>query len=135
MNSSHNHMTFFVASDTPLLFTWWKPSSTARYAITCLLLVLLAASFRALLSGRHILERRWLRQQQEKVANRFDHIPLAKYNKHNEISSNAALDADSVEEQVREVNRTGASKQPWRIGVDLPRALLVTLISVLGYFL
>ena len=135
METSHTPMTFFIASDTPLLFAWWRPSSNAHYAVTCLILMLLAASFRALLSGKHILERRWSHQHQEKIANRFNHIPLAKYNKQSEVSSNAPLDADSIEEQIREVNRAGTSKQPWRLSVDLPRALLVTLISVLGYFL
>ncbi|KAF3022081.1 hypothetical protein E8E14_013539 [Neopestalotiopsis sp. 37M] len=49
-------MTFFYASDTSLFFQSWTPSSTGVYAATCVFLLLLAVSMRAMLALKPILE-------------------------------------------------------------------------------
>ena len=51
-------MTFFASTVTPLYSKAWTPSSTATYAGTCIFLILLATSFRALFALRGIQERK-----------------------------------------------------------------------------
>lgn len=47
----------------------------------------------------------------------------------------AVLTANGVEENVVVVQRLSRSIQPWRFSVDLPRALLVTVLAGVGYLL
>ena len=135
MDASHTQMTFFSASNTALLFPWWTPSSEYQYATTCCILVLVAGSFRALLSYKHMLERHWLHEEKDNRDDIFDHIPLARFHKRSKVSSGATLESNGGEEQVGELGRAIRSKHPWRFSVDVPRAFLVTMISTLGYFL
>ena len=45
-------MTFFTSTNTPLFSTAWTPDSTGQYAGTCIFLIALAATFRALVAAR-----------------------------------------------------------------------------------
>jgi copper transporter 1 len=47
----------------------------------------------------------------------------------------AILTANGVEEHVKVIHRPARSVQPWRFSVDLPRALLVTVMTGVGYLL
>lgn len=50
-------------------------------------------------------------------------------------SMTAILTTNGVQEDVRVVSAPVKHTQPWRFGVDLPRALLMTIAAAIGYLL
>ena len=142
-HSPHNmdmpmHMLFANSQDTPLFASGWTPTSTGSYAGTCIFLIALAIIARALLAFKAVMEQRWLH-----AARQRRYVVVAGQTPESE---RVAADADSkagvlmtaqgVEEKVRVVHRaTGPPVMPFRFSVDLPRALLVTLIVGVGYLL
>jgi hypothetical protein len=130
-------MVFFSSSSTPLFSTAWKPSSTSAYAGTCIFLILLAASFRALLAVKAVLEHRWL----DTTLNRR-YIAIAgkktagqKITEDEKVKETFLLSAQGVEEEVHVVRRQNRVTIPWRTTVDIPRAGIVTVITGVGYLL
>jgi copper transporter 1 len=52
MGMNEMAMTFFTSTSTPLFSNSWTPASTGQYAGTCIALIVLATTFRALLAVR-----------------------------------------------------------------------------------
>lgn len=106
--------TFFASTSTPLFSTKWTPSTTGKYAGTCIFIITLAFFFRGLFSYRAIRER-------------INHdIELKKKDE-----ERATLD----ERDIGAGNRKRRGNVPWEITTDVPRALLDTLIAGVGYLL
>lgn len=115
--------TLFVSTNTPLFSAQWTPSTRGQYAGTCISLITLAAVFRGLFSYRTVQEYKWrqidLRRRQVIV------------------SGKAQDNGDGLDEKdagAGNGNRKGRSR-PWRISTDVPRALLDTVVSGIGYLL
>ncbi|KAH0543483.1 hypothetical protein GP486_008574 [Trichoglossum hirsutum] len=130
-------MTFHTSIHDPLYSAAWTPHSASAYAGTCIFLIVLGALWRGSLALKAIMERRWLDaalrrryvvvagkpREAERVSQESDGKPVV------------LLTERGVEEEVRVVRSKARPVMPWRWSVDLPRALLVVLVSGLGYLL
>lgn len=137
MSMMNTSITFMVSSTTPLYLSSWTPSTSSQYAGTCIFIVVLAAIFRGLLAFKSIQEGRW----KDAELNRREMVRIGRRKKEEDAGQEAAsktavLSANGMEENVVVVQKA-AKRQfaPWRLTVDLPRALLDTLIAFVGYLM
>ena len=135
MSTSNMQNTFFTSSSTPLYSSAWHPSSPGTYAATCVFLILLAAIFRGLFAGKHLLERRWLDQTLERKYIKVRGAPTEadKIDASSESKYGTLVTARGVEEHVKVVTNKARPVMPWRLSVDLPRAAYVTITAGVGY--
>lgn len=105
---------------TALYTTSWTPQSPIAYAATCVFLVVLSVIGRALLAGKSIQEARWL------GSNKLGQDKIAKQR---------GLSEDDKDESFFVNDQPSRATQPWRLRVDLPRAVLDTVIAAVGYLL
>ncbi|KAI9844087.1 MAG: hypothetical protein M1837_005801 [Sclerophora amabilis] len=138
MSSSNMAMTFFASTHTPLFSTSWSPTTAGAYAGTCIFLVLLGTLFRSLFALRSVCERRWL----DRHLNRRFVVVAGQPSEAQRTIDDADVKAASllterggVEEEVRIVKRHARAVMPWRLSVDLPRAMLASLTAAVGYLL
>jgi copper transporter 1 len=134
--SSGMAMGFFTSTNTPLYSASWTPSSAGAYAGTCIFLIILSILFRAIFTAKAYLElkavksalkRRYVVVAGEKAV--VDKVT------DDANSMTGILTTNGVEEHVRVVSAPVSHVQPWRFSVDLPRALLMTVASGVGYLL
>ncbi|KAH0543189.1 hypothetical protein FGG08_002450 [Glutinoglossum americanum] len=128
---------FHISTTDPLYVASWAPHSSSAYAGTCIFLIILAALWRGLFALKAIVERRWVDQ-----ALRRRYIVVAGKPRESERTSQESegkgvvlLTERGVEEEVRVVRSKARGVMPWRFSVDLPRALMVLVISAVGYLL
>ncbi|KAI9831532.1 MAG: hypothetical protein M1826_003422 [Phylliscum demangeonii] len=137
MHVSSMAMTFFQSNQTPLYALGWTPHSTAAYAGSCIFLILLAFSLRSLMAVRLRLERYWL----DRHLNRRYVVVAGRGSEKDRVALDAGTETALLispaghEEDVRVVRRHVRALLPWRLSVDLPRALLVTLLAAVAYLL
>jgi copper transporter 1 len=112
------------------------PANAGQYAGTCIFLIFLAIALRAIFTAKSFLEMKAL---EGALKRRYVVVAGEKM-----VSERAANDGDSmtgilttngVQEDVRVVSAPVKHIQPWRFGVDLPRALLMTIATAIGYLL
>jgi len=136
MDASEMVMAFFNSRETPLYSKNWAPSTTGGYAGTCIFLIILTVVYRSLFAVKHILESRWADKAWDRryvvVAGKQ---PVSEQARTDPDLKTAILTANGVEESVKIVHRPARGVQPWRFSVDLPRALLVTVMAGIGYLL
>lgn len=130
-------MAFFTSTSTTLFSSAWTPGSTGAYAGTCIFLIFLAAFFRGLAAGKHVLEHRWLDQELNRRYVVVRGIPTeAERISSDTDGKNATLISErGVEEHVKVVRKSRRTITPWRFSVDLPRAAYATLMAGVGYLL
>ena len=137
-SSSHNGMAmaFFTATNTPLFSEAWTPSTAGQYAGTCIFLIILTILLLAIFTAKTFLE---VRAVQSALKRRYVVVASEKT-----VVDKVADDADSmtgilttngVQEDVRVVSAPVSHIQPWRFGVDLPRAFLMMIAAGVGYLL
>lgn len=136
MDASEMVMAFFNSQYTPLYSKGWAPSGKGGYAGTCIFLIILTVVYRSLFVAKQILEDRWSKEAYNRryvvVA---DRQPFSEQVKTDPDAKTAVLTANGVEENVKVLHRHVKTIPPWRFSVDLPRALLVTVIVGIGYLL
>ena len=130
-------MVFTHSHTTPLYTTKWTPNSPAAYAGTCIFLVVLASILRCLFAFKAIVEQRWMAEARNRryilvqgkstEAGQIDVDPDAK--------EGSLITAQGVEERVRVVQRHARGAVPFRLSVDVPRALIVLAITMVAYLL
>ncbi|KAH8717124.1 Ctr copper transporter-like protein [Phaeosphaeriaceae sp. PMI808] len=127
---------FFSATNTPLYSASWTPQNAGQYAGTCIFLIFLAITLRAIFTAKSFLE---ARAMESALKRRYVVVAGEKM-----ISDRASTDGNSitgilttngVQEDVRVVSAPVKHIQPWRFSVDLPRALLMTVAAAVGYLL
>lgn len=128
-------MSFFTATNTSLYSTSWTPASAGAYAGTCIFLILLAVLLRGLFTVKAYLDARAmeaaLKRRYVVVA---DQQPVAD-KAFDAQSMDGILTTNGVQENVRIVSAPVKSVQPFRFGVDLPRAGITTVAAGVGYLL
>lgn len=135
-SSSMMGMLFNTAADTPLYTSSFAPSTSGQYAGICIFLIILAAVLRGLFAAKTLVEARWTAQAlQRRYIVVADKQPAAERIESDEASRTGVLTANGVEERVTIAHRQVGGVQPWRFGVDLPRAAMVTVIVGVGYML
>jgi copper transporter 1 len=136
--SSHTGMmmAFFTATNTPLYSESWTPQNAGQYAGTCIFLIFLAIALRAIFTAKSFLE---IKAMEGALKRRYVVVAGEKM-----VGERALNDGDSmtgilttngVQEDVRIVSAPVKHIQPWRFSVDLPRALLMTIATAVGYLL
>ncbi|KAF1852098.1 Ctr copper transporter-like protein [Cucurbitaria berberidis CBS 394.84] len=137
-STSHGmmQMAFMTATNTPLYSKSWTPQNAGQYAGTCIFLILLAISLRAIFTAKSFLE---AKAMESALKRRYVVVAGEKT-----VSDQAMNDGNSmtgilttngVQEDVRIVSAPVKHTQPWRFSVDLPRALLMTIAAAVGYLL
>jgi hypothetical protein len=137
MSSMSMPMVFTTSHTTPLFSNAWTPTSEGGYAGTCIFLVLLAMLLRLLFAAKALCEQRWLAAARNRryvlvkgrpsEAGRIDQDPDAK--------TGSLVTAQGVEERIKVVQATGAAVVPFRLSVDIPRAILSTILAGVSYLL
>jgi copper transporter 1 len=136
--SSHGGMAmaFFTATNTPLYSESWTPTTAGQYAGTCIFLILLSVLLRAVFTAKTFLEVRAVKSALKRryvvVAGEKAVIDKAGDDAN---SMTGILTTNGVQEDVRVISAPVSHIQPWRFGVDLPRALLMTIAAGVGYLL
>ncbi|KAF2666186.1 hypothetical protein BT63DRAFT_427967 [Microthyrium microscopicum] len=129
-------MVFFNAHNTPLYSENWAPASTGAYAGTCIFLIILGITLRALLASKASIEAKWADQAwNRRYIVVHDNKPLSERIEKDPDAKTGVLTANGVEEHVRMIGSGPHGVQPWRFSVDLPRAAIVTAIAGVGYLL
>lgn len=137
-DASSSHKSVFVdSSTTPLYSSAWQPGSVGAYAGTCFFLILLAALLRCLIAGKGVLERRWLAKAKKRRYIKVEGAPTEadKIDEGSESEYGTLLSAQGHEERVKVVTSRSTPVLPWRLSVDLPRALYVTVTAGVAYLL
>ncbi|KAF1944224.1 Ctr copper transporter-like protein [Clathrospora elynae] len=136
--SSHTGMAmaFFTSTTTPLYSESWAPSTAGQYAGTCIFLIVLAIMLRALFTAKTFLE---VRAMKSALKRRYVVVAgertVAEKAADDSNSMTGILTTNGVQEDVRVVSAPVSYVQPWRFSVDLPRALLLTIATGVGYLL
>lgn len=130
-------MVFTNSHTTPLFANSWTPSSEGGYAGTCIFLLILAMILRLLFAAKAICEQRWtaavlkrryvLVKGRETEAGRIDQDPDAK--------TGSLITAQGVEENVKVVQAKTGGVVPFRLSIDIPRAIMTTVIAGVSYLL
>lgn len=129
-------MAFFTATNTPLYSDSWTPQNAGQYAGTCIFLIVLAITLRALFTAKSFLEARAmasaLKRRYVVVAGQKS---LAEQAMNDGSSMTGILTTNGLQEDVRVISAPVKHTQPFRFSVDLPRALLMTVAAAVGYLL
>ncbi|KAI4702243.1 hypothetical protein J4E81_002605 [Alternaria sp. BMP 2799] len=136
--SSHGGMAmaFVTSTTTPLFSEAWTPTTAGQYAGTCIFLIILSILLRALFTAKTYLE---IKAVKSALKRRYIVVAGEKA-----VVDSAADDANSmtgvlttngVQEDVRIISAPVSHIQPWRFSIDLPRALLMTVVAGVGYLL
>lgn len=130
-------MVFTTSHSTPLWTTTWTPTTPGAYAGTCIFLIFFAMAFRGLLAAKHLAELFWLARTRERRYIRVrGAVPVSERIERDPEAKEARLvTARGVEESVRVVRASRGEVIPWRLSVDVPRALLTMVIVAVGYLL
>ncbi|ROV95343.1 hypothetical protein VSDG_06053 [Cytospora chrysosperma] len=143
--SSSSHMStamstmmvsFQNSMSTTLYSEAWTPSGAGAYAGTCIFLIALAATLRALFALRSLQEGRWLDRELDRryvvVAGR----PAMRDSvERDSLKQTMVLSANGLEEEVMVVRKRNSCARPWRLSVDPVRAVIDTVIAGVGYLL
>ncbi|KAH9875337.1 hypothetical protein J1614_004829 [Plenodomus biglobosus] len=137
-SASHTGMTmaFFTATNTPLYSLSWTPQNAGQYAGTCIFLIILAVVLRAIFTAQTFLA---IRATEGALKRRYVLVAgeksIAEQAMNDSSSVTGILTTNGVQEDVRVVSAPVKHIQPWRFGVDLPRALLSAVAVAVGYLL
>lgn len=130
-------MVFTNSQSTSLYSAAWTPNSAGAYAGTCIFLIILASILRSLVALKAALERKWLARARNHryVLVKGMTTESGKIEYEPEGKNGCLLTAQGIEENVRVVSNTSRRSQPFRLSVDIPRAVVVVAISGVGYLL
>ena len=145
-HSTGMSMTFFTSTTTPLFSTAWTPQTVGQYAGTCIFLIVLSFLLRFFYAVKCRIEASWhardlkrryihTRPAAGEGIDQEDDSEYAAVNMQTK-GSDAVLTVNGVTERVKVVQSKGASAvQPFRLSVDLVRAVGVTIMVGVGYLL
>lgn len=129
-------MTFFSSTSTSLYSEAFTPSTPAGYAGACIFLVTLTILYRSLFAFKAVVEARWV---DKALKRRFvvvaDRVSEAERVRGDPDAKMATMTTNGIDEEVKVVNMPKRGVMPWRFSVDLPRAVLVTVMVGMGYLL
>ena len=130
-------MVFTTSHHTPLYANSWTPESGGAYAGTCIFLLVLAMIFRSLLALKTILEFRWSASARQRrfVLIKGRSTEAGRIDQDLDAKSGSLVTAQGVEENVKVVQAQSKHVLPFRFSVDLPRAILVTVLVAVSYLL
>jgi hypothetical protein len=120
MNMQRMMMVFYTSVDTPLYSSSWAPASVGSYAGTCIFLIILTMLLRFLTAWKAVLERRW----------------SVKSHSWNLLSSKHGAESEKIAKHgpQRQCQQLGFDA-PFRLSIDIPRAILFTLLLGIAYLL
>ncbi|KIX10291.1 uncharacterized protein Z518_01373 [Rhinocladiella mackenziei CBS 650.93] len=130
-------MIFTTSHRTPLFSNSWTPTSDGGYAGTCMFLVILATILRSLFALKAVSEQRWLAAARKRryVLVRGRSTEAARIDQDPDAKIGSLVTARGVEENVKVVQARVGDVVPFRLSVDVPRAILTTIIAGVSYLL
>jgi Ctr copper transporter family len=141
MSSSSSSMTmmgiFTNSHRTPLYSESWTPTSSGAYAGTCIFLVILAIILRGMFAFKSICESRWA----AKASNRRFVLVKGQPSEAGKIAADpestkaSLITVNGVEENVKVVRNDRRGVAPFRLSVDVPRAVMTMGIAGVAYLL
>jgi hypothetical protein len=130
-------MVFTTSHRSPLFANSWTPKTDGAYAGTCIFLLLLAMMLRSLLAVKTICEVKWksaaLNRRYVLVRGRSTEAGRIDQNPDSKVGS--LVTAQGVEENVKVVQADTKAAIPFRLSVDVPRAIMTTIIAGISYLL
>lgn len=130
-------MVFTNSHTTPLYSASWTPNSAGSYAGTCIFLIVLASILRCAIAFKSIVEKQWLAKAQNRryVLVKGKTTEAGKIDADPDAKTGSLISAQGVEEHVKVVRAAKHGTVPFRLSVDLPRALMVFVIAAITYLL
>jgi len=130
-------MIFTNSHTTPLYSSSWTPNSAGSYAGTCIFLIVLASILRCLIAFKSIVEQQWLAKARNRryVVVKGKTTEAGKIDTDPDAKDGSLITAQGVEERVKVVRAAARGAVPFRLSVDLPRALIVFIIAGVSYLL
>jgi len=137
MSSMSMEMVFTNSHTTPLFSNSWRPSTAGGYAGTCIFLVLLGMTLRLLFAVKSLLEQRWAAKARDRryVLVKGKTTEGGKIDKDPDAKTGSLITANGVEENVKVIRAPSKGAIPFRLSVDVPRAVLTTVIAGVSYLL
>lgn len=137
MPMSTMQMVFFTSNMTPLYSMDWSPPNSGSYTGTCIFLIVLAALFRGLMPGKNMLEHRWLAAAHARpaIVIHTNGGAIVGEKDANTVVVSREGSQDSLRPLPAQVAARSSVTIPWRLSVDLPRALYMVVLSGVGYLL
>ena len=111
--------------------------SEGSYAGTCIFLVALAFILRSLFAIKAVAEHKWLAKSRDRryILVKGNGTEAGKIEADVDAKTGSLLTAQGVEENVKVVRNASRPVMPFRLSVDVPRALLVLVITGVSYLL
>ena len=134
--SAVGHVVFTTSSSSSLFVAAWTPQSAGAYAGTCLFLIVLAALFRGLHAGKHVLEARWLDRKLDRpviVPGEKSRANAVRGDRH-ATRHHRVADGQS-DEAAGAVRWCARGVMPWRWSVDVLRATFTLVLTAVSYLL
>jgi len=130
-------MVYTNSHTTPLFSNSWTPTSAGGYAGTCIFLILLGMTLRILFAAKALLEQRWAAKARDRryVLVKGKATEAGKIDRDPDAKTGALITANGVEENVKIVRSLPKGAIPFRLSIDMPRALLTTVIAGVSYLL
>jgi hypothetical protein len=128
---------FTNAHNTPLYSNSWTPTSAGSYAGTCIFLIILGSILRGLIAFKAIVEQKWIAQARNRryVVVKGKTTEAGKIDKDPDAKDASLITAQGVEEPVKVVRAYARGAVPFRLSVDVLRAVIVLVISGVAYLL
>lgn len=130
-------MVFTNSHTTPLYSTSWTPNSAGSYAGTCIFLIVLASILRCVIAFKSIVEQQWLAKARNRryVLVKGKTTEAGKIDADPDAKTGSLITAQGVEERVKVIRAANHGAVPFRLSIDLPRALIVLVIAATTYLL
>ena len=128
---------FTNSHTTPLYSSSWTPTSEGGYAGTCIFLVILAIISRCLFAAKSLAEHQWSARARDRryVLVKGRGTEAGKIEVDDDVKSGSLITAQGVEENIKVVRNASRPVMPFRLSVDVPRAILVLMIAGVAYLL
>ena len=131
------NMVFTNSHTTPLYSTSWTPTSSGAYAGTCIFLVILAALLRCMFAFKGVMEARWSARARNRrfILVKGRPSEAGKIDVDPDSLKASLITVNGVEENVKVVRNHGKGVAPFRLSVDVPRAVMTTAIVGVSYLM
>jgi len=125
------NMAFHNTMTDNLFFESWTPTTTGQYAGACIFLIVLAIAHRFLVAFKSVQDAKWQAKEQARSI-----VVAGRGGSHR----NSMESVDNDPKNMVTITTTGEASRnpwtvPWRFSTELPRAILGTINTFLGFLL
>ncbi|KAK9480287.1 Ctr copper transporter family-domain-containing protein [Lipomyces japonicus] len=118
-------MVFHTSTNDPLFASGWTPSSTGKYAGTCIFLIVLAVTYRL----THVIKHRTERY----LISRATHIAISSHI--HTVDDDGAIEKYTASTSSISKPLSFGDARPWRVSIDFPMAAIQVILAGTSYLL